>query len=160
MPAPIDGSSKYVMLDKLLSFDVIGWDFDGTLIDHPNAPAFHRFISEHPEKRHYIITFRTHGWQTRVFAELQKYPSAPPRECFTQVFNIDDKAWEAFNRISLRRSLGIYDGPLTPWEDYYFQWKGLMCKTYRIPMLIDDMRDHVLPGCERYDIIYFHPDEL
>ena len=55
----------------------IAWDVDNTLIDNPYSSKLHEFINNNLQMRHCIITFRTHGMQNRVFAELAKYPDAP-----------------------------------------------------------------------------------
>jgi len=58
------------------------------------------------------------------------------------------------------RLTGRYHGASTPWELYYVEWKGLMCDKLGLPVLVDDKPEHVRPGCEKYGIVYFHPDEL
>lgn len=152
---------KYKMIDKLLPYDAIGWDFDGTLIDHINAPTIHQFIQKNLDKRHIIITFRSHGLQRGVFREMiRKYPDAPRQECFVGVVNISDRAWERFAKNEVSRALGLLNGPLTLGEKYYVEWKGKICGDLQIPVLVDDRPQHVLPGCHKYGIDYVHPDEL
>jgi hypothetical protein len=51
-------------------------------------------------------------------------------------------------------------GPPRPWEEYYIEWKGLICHQLGIPVLIDDLAALVKPGCEKFGIRYLHPDEL
>jgi hypothetical protein len=149
------------MIDQLHRFPSIGWDFDGTLIDHPKSPLMHEFILSNPDKRHLILTFRTHGMQTTMFREMQqKYPDAPGPDCFAAIHNIPDSAWERFFQTAQRRRLHLIDGPLTPWEEYYVEWKGMTCQREHLPIMIDDKAEHVLPGCEKYGILYLHPDEL
>lgn len=149
------------MIEQLLRFPSIGWDFDGTLIDHPNSPLIHEFILAHPDMKHYIITFRTHGLQNTMFAEMQhKYPDAPGREAFDGTRNISDIAWERYSNIYQRRLVGRLDGPPLPWESYYIEWKGMTCHDLHVPVLVDDLENLVLPGCEKYGIKYLHPDEL
>lgn len=149
------------MIDKLERFAAIGWDFDGTLIDHPNAPLMHTFINEHPEKQHVIITFRTHGMERTMFHEMAaKYPNAPEKHQFDAVFNISDRAWAAFTNAQDQRSMGRLDGRLTPWEMYYVNWKGLVCSLRHLPVLVDDKAEDVLPGCKKFGIVFVHPNEL
>jgi hypothetical protein len=149
------------MIDVLRGFDAIGWDFDGTLLNHPKSNLMHAFIRAHPAKRHVIVTFRTHGYQNQMFRELRRaYPDAPGPDSFSDVKNISNKAWEEFERYASLRLVNLMDGPLRPWEEYYVEWKGMVCHQLRIPVLIDDLADHVLPGCEKYHIKYLHPDEL
>lgn len=145
----------------LLSFPAIAWDFDGTLIDHPNSVLMHEFILRHPEKQHHIITFRSHGYQNSIFHELREiYPDAPGRSHFVGVRNIPDRAWEKFSEMTTRRLMGRLKGPLTPWEEYYIEWKGMVCGELNLPVLVDDREAQVLPGCERYGIMYLHPDDF
>jgi hypothetical protein len=149
------------MIDQLLGYDAIGWDFDGTLVDHPKSPLMHEFINSQPNKQHVILTFRTHGMETTMFREMrQKYPTAPLPRQFTTIRNINARAWEKFIATQEGRLLGRYHGPLTPWEEYYIQWKGMECGRLGLPVLVDDMPEHVLPGCEKYGITYLHPDDL
>jgi hypothetical protein len=148
------------MIDQLKQFDAIAWDFDGTLIDHPKAPLMHRFINDHPEKTHVIVTFRTHGLQHRIFEELSRYRSAPGKDQFSGVYNVSDRAWQRFTNTQYERKAGLRDGPPTPWELYYVNWKGLVCKLRNLPVIIDDKPSDVVPGCERYGIVFVHPDSL
>lgn len=149
------------MIEQLLRFPSIAWDFDGTLIDHPNSSLMHEFIRDHPDKQHYIVTFRTHGLQNTMFSELQrKYPDAPKKEAFAGTRNISDVAWERFSHLYRLRLVNRLDGPLLPWEAYYLEWKGMTCDQLKLPVLVDDLEDLVLIGCEKYGIMYLHPDEL
>lgn len=145
----------------ILPYPAIAWDFDGTLIDHPASLRMHQFILDHPEKRHVIVTFRTHGWQNTIFEELhRKYPDAPGRDSFDGVHNISDRAWEKFSVADERRTHGFLDGPLTLWEAYYVQWKGRTCHRLGLPVLVDDDTKNVVPGCDKFGIIYVNPVTL
>lgn len=147
------------MIADLERFAGIAWDFDGTLIDHPKSPLMHTFICEHPEKQHVIVTFRTHGLERIMFHEMAaKYPNAPAKDQFDAVFNISDRAWAGFANAQAKRQK--LDGRLTPWEMYYVNWKGLVCSLRHLPVLVDDKTEDVLPGCEKYSIVFVHPDSL
>lgn len=149
------------MIDVLDAFDAIGWDFDGTLIENENSPVLHAYIRNHPEKRHVILTFRTHGMQNRMFVEMRHlYHDAPGPECFSDIHNISDKAWWEADRCFQLRKAGQLRGPLTKWERYYIEWKGMMCADLGLPVLVDDNHPHTYTGCERYGIRYIHPNEL
>jgi hypothetical protein len=149
------------MIDQLLAYDSIAWDFDGTLHDHAKSALMQAFIKNHPQKQHYIVTFRTHGDQKRVFHQLRdRYHDAPGPEHFVDVLNISDKAWEQFDYVTEQRISNLVTGVLTLPETYYMEWKGMICHRLKIPVLVDDMRDLVLPGCLKYGIDYLHPDEL
>ena len=145
----------------ILPYSAIAWDFDGTLVDHANSVRMHQFILAHPEKRHVIVTFRTHGWEKAVFEEMQqKYPDAPGAACFDSVHNIADAVWMRFAAFQQLRLSGSLTGPLTPWEKYYVEWKGLTCHRLGVPVLIDDDSANVVPGCEKYSIVYVNPVAL
>lgn len=148
-------------MDRLLTYAAIGWDFDGTLIDHSNSERIHEFIRQQVGKRHFILTFRSHGYQNSVFTEMRRsYPLAPGPDCFADMLNISDSAWENFDQAERQRRADQISGPLTPAERYYVEWKAMVCHRLGIPVLIDDRREQVLPGCKKYGIDYLHPDEL
>ena len=149
------------MIDCLRQYDAIGWDFDGTLIDHPKSPLMHQHILTHPEQRHVIITFRAHGYERTLFQEMSlKYPDGPSADHFAGVENISDLAWDGFMQVHRQRKLGRYTGPATPGEDYFVAWKAMTCDKLRLPILIDDKTELVLPGCLKHGITYLHPDDL
>lgn len=146
---------------KLAPFDAIAWDFDGTLIDHPKSPLMHQYILDHPEKKHAIVTFRTHGSQYLVFEEMNfLYPKSPRKDRFSDIYNIGNIAWLNFTRDNHRRYNNRLTGPATPHEDYYLNWKGLECKLRGLPVLVDDRTEHVMSGCEKHGIVFIHPDDL
>lgn len=148
--------------EKLARHRAIGWDFDETLIDHPNSPNLHQFIKDNPHLRHVIVTFRTHGWQNRVFAELREYRGAPGKSAFGGVFNIPDDLWTKFEHITDRRRCDPHfaRSAHTELEQEVIEWKAKMCKKLGLTVMVDDMTDRVMPGCLKHGIEYIHPDEL
>lgn len=141
-------------------FEGIGWDLDGTLIDHPASSVLHALISKFPQKRHVLITFRTHGLRLRIERDLGAYPTAPNLAMFEAVHSISDRRWEAFEIARMQRKAGMLSGPLTPDEEYYVEWKGHMCQKLSLPVLVDDNTTHTKPGCERHGIVLLHPDQF
>ncbi len=148
------------MIRQLEKFSAIGWDFDNTLVDHPKSHLFHQFIKENPQKTHVIITFRTHGLRNAIFENLARYQNAPDKSYFSKIFSISDEAWLAHSHAQSQRMMGVLKGSLTPPEVYYITWKGDTCKRDNIPVLIDDKPEDTVPGCEKYGVTYFHPDDL
>lgn len=149
------------MIPLLDPYAAIGWDFDGTLIDHDKADLMHAFIKAHPQKRHVIVTFRTHSLRLRLPHDLKRmYPKAPPITVFEGIESISNEAWEAFMTRDMQRRAGVIKGPLTDEEEYYVEWKGEMCKRLGLPVLVDDNLPHTEPGCEKHGIHLIHPDEL
>lgn len=137
---------------------VIGWDFDGTLHRHDKSEEMHRFIKEHPEIRHVIVTFRSHGWQHRVYQELDlDYDDAPTSIHFDGVLNIEDMTYE--NYMFAERN-----GVVTPEEEEavrcYIEWKGEQCKANGITVLVDDDTLRTEQGCAKHGIVLIHPDDL
>ena len=61
------------MIKKLDRFNKIAWDFDGTLDGHPKSSLMHEYIIANPEKEHVIVTFRSGGWEKRIFLEMSKH---------------------------------------------------------------------------------------
>lgn len=148
------------MFMDLDGFNSIGWDLDETMIDHPNSGKIQNYIKEHPEKNHYIITFRTHEMVDYIFTDISRYPQRLTRKNFKGVFHIEEDAWEKYERMKHLRFNNLKYGPITPEEIYYKTWKGKICKENNIPVLIDDRKDDVIMGCNKYGIEYFHPNDL
>lgn len=145
-------------LKSLDAHTSIAWDFDRTLIDNPHASLFYNYIRQTPEKRHVIVTFRTHGMQNTMFEELEHSgdPDAPDASNFDMVLNIADEAWAAWNTAASKRKFGMLQGPLTKPETYYINWKGMTCKQHRLSILIDDDIGNTAPGCVKYGITLFN----
>ena len=157
---------SYSILDQHVA---IGWDFDNTLIDHPNSAQIHRYIRAHPEKRHLIITFRSFGWQDEVWSALAACPGAPARGCFHGLVNMDDARFvpavpETGAHVEHARAhdaIRIIDGRLLITDvESYVEWKGLTCRKLGLTVLVDDKPECVLPGCSKHGIVHVHPDAL
>jgi hypothetical protein len=148
------------MFEDLDKFSSIGWDFDETMIDHPNSGKIQEYIKDNPKKKHYILTFRTHNLVNQIFPDLAKYPFDLDKTNFVNVFHIEDEAWAENNQMDYLRIARIKFGPLTPPEIYYKTWKGMICAKHNIPVLVDDREKDVILGCEKYNIIYIHPNDL
>jgi len=138
----------------------IGWDMDGTLIGHDAAPLLHDFIRSHPELRHVIVTFRSHGLETMLWRDLAAYATAPAPACFEAVINMDDDIFASFQRWRRWRDAGRHAGPPAPVEERYLAWKGRLCAERGLTVLVDDMTEHVRPGCARHDVALLHPDDF
>lgn len=145
-------------ISALCGHKAIAWDFDDTLVGHPNAPIMHRFIAQNPHLRHVIVTFRTHGMQDRIFDELGRYRTAPPESAFEAVINISDRRWEDFHK-KQKQNISYAFG-LSPEEKYYLEWKGMVCRDNGLTVLVDDDTENVRLGCERYHIVHLHPDDV
>jgi hypothetical protein len=130
----------------LTAHSAIGWDFDGTLIDHPSSHLMYDFIRATPHKRHIIVTFRSHGTQNAVFNVLDVV-GGPHRTAFEALHNVPDELWEAY-------TYGLRGG------GRYLRWKGEVCSQLGLTLLVDDMTAHVVKGCRKFGIEHLHPDNL
>jgi hypothetical protein len=144
------------MFEALKDYKTIGWDFDDTLIDHPNSRAFWRFIEHNPYGQdHFIVTFRSGGLETRIFNDLMIRGSRLEQVHFTAVHSIPHELWRDYHLEPARGGLIT-----TLDDDPYLVWKGMTCAEHGIEVLIDDMTHNVLRGCRKHAIDYFHPDDL
>jgi hypothetical protein len=143
-------------LARLAHHKAIGWDFDLTLIDSPASPVLQDFIKDHPEIRHVIVTFRSHGMQNTIFKELARQKAAPPQSMFNGILNIENRAYEEFQHDQTRRLTGVLSGPPTEHELYYWNWKGLTCKQHGLTALVDDKADHTEDGCRDTGVTFFN----
>lgn len=147
--------------NALEASDAIGWDFDGTLFGHENSRKMHEFIRKNPNKKHYLITFRTGPLVRDMFPHLaEKYGNTLSSDNFAGIVSIPPRLWSARQPYKKARKLGILDGPLTPIENAYASWKGEQCKQLGLTHLVDDVAADVLPGCKSNNIGYIHPDHL
>lgn len=147
------------MEELLAPHQKCGWDFDGTLYDHPAAAEMHAYIMNHPEKQHYIVTFRSHGWGEQVFDDLaSRHLEFPGPEHFDGVITCPDEIFERFWDAHQRQKLGL---PIDMTDvQPYVEWKAKICKKHGITVLIDDNPLHVQPGCDRYGVLHVHPDDF
>ena len=144
-------------MKKLEKYLNIGWDFDDTLIDHPNSVKMWDFIDHNPYgQKHHLITFRSGGLENRIFGDLAVRGSILIESHFENVFNIDHQVWIDFQTIEPKLILSLDDLK----DDPYLNWKGEICYAHGIEVLIDDMTFNVLPGCQRHGIDYIHPNDL
>lgn len=145
-------------MKKILNHNTIGIDIDGTIIDHKNSEYLQDMVREfHKTKSFYLVTFRTHGWETQVFREMrQKYGfRSPSSRCFIGILNIPV---EIYNNAMTFRSRGLEEYAV--YDQLYKNWKGYICKKHDITILIDDRPEDVLPGCLKYGVEFMHPDQV
>lgn len=141
-----------VAMKRLADFKHVGWDFDGTLWDHPNSKIFSDFIRQNPyDQKFHIVTFRSHGYELNIDRDLHSLRLR--RKHFTSVNNVADVIFGEYHH-------AIKNGRNQAAVDRYLEWKGRVCHDLGIGILLDDMTDLVIQGCERYDIALIHPDEL
>ncbi len=142
---------------KLATHMDIGWDLDGTLLNHAAAPALHRFIQATPRTRHVLITFRTRRRDVEPWAELAAYRNGPKRDLFKALVFLDEAAAEGVARIE-RGSRPAWWRPAA--DAKHMEWKGRVCAQHGLTALVDDKTRMVAPGCRRYGIELFHPEDF
>ena len=127
-------------MDFLTNFSRIGWDVDDTLIGSRHAEEVADYIRTNPHgQQHYIITFRSHGMQHRVFLDLAAYGLDASH--FVSLTNCPDSLYEAKGEL-------------------YRDWKGSICATLGIEVLVDDDTENVSAGCDKHGVAHVHPDDL
>jgi hypothetical protein len=151
----------YSILDQ---HESIGWDVDGTMYeDHrtrtpetdARCRAMHEYILAHPEKKHYVVTFRSGKWATKVWEDLLRVnPDAPGEEVFVGLLCMSVQMFDE----NCARNLG--NGYYTEPTPIYKEWKGKICAENGITVLVDDNPNHVVPGCDRYGVLHLHAERL
>ena len=151
----------YAILDD---HEKIGWDIDGTMYEHDGSRtaatdarcrAMHDYILAHPEKKHYVVTFRSGAWANQVWADLLRVnPNAPGPEHFEGLLNMSVQMFDE----NCARNLG--GGHYSEPTQTYKEWKGMICAQHGITVLVDDNPDHVVPGCDRYGVLHLHAEKL
>jgi hypothetical protein len=127
-------------MDFLTNFSRIGWDVDDTLIGSRHADEIADYIRTNSRgQQHFIITFRSHGMQHRVFPDLAAYGIDASH--FVSLTNCPDAVYEAQG-------------------EPYREWKGSICATLGIEVLVDDDTENVCPGCDKHGVAHVHPDDL
>lgn len=139
-------------LDRLKHHNAIAWDFDQTLVDNPASEQFHAFIRDTPTKRHCIVTFRSGVLFSAIGRDLARYPDPPQ---FDAIFGIEHERWAAWDHDQWRRQSGRLEGPPTPAEQFYVNWKGGICHREGLTALVDDDLVSAPPGCLLFGIDFF-----
>jgi phosphoglycolate phosphatase-like HAD superfamily hydrolase len=125
--------------------EIIAWDIDGTLVNGPNSHFFREYIRAHPQKQHHIVTFRTpRPWAEDVFRELA--PFGITREMIAGVHNVADELYHAYAQ---RRTFEQPEKVAA-----YLNYKGAKAKELGATVLVDDMADQVIQGCEAHSIVF------
>lgn len=138
-------------IDELLKHQHIGIDLDGTLIEHPRSAVLQQFILDHQgSKKFHIVTFRSHGLEDRIDADLYAstmLTGVPLRlEHFTGIHAVPYRLYEGW---ALRSDNAAY-----------FGWKAQKCKELGCTVLIDDMIDSIHEHCTVHGIVGLNPDHF
>jgi len=136
-------------LDK---YNIIGIDFDNTLIGNAASDIIANYVIQNPNKKYYIVTFRSHGLESS--SEISKncitYLRKDMRRYFIDILAIPYVYVEHKYYADHRKNISIED-----YNEYtynYVHWKGKICSEYNIEVLIDDDIKNVILGCNKYNI--------
>ena len=148
--------------DILENHEIIGLDFDGTLIDHPSGVELQNFVHEnHLDKQIYIITFRSGSMLVDLWDDMKEFNYyCPSKRMFKGVYGIEHSAWQANEIAMLKRRSGMIGEDLTDEEIYYKTWKGMMCNKLGATVLVDDKPGDVMLGCKKFGIQFVHIDQF
>ena len=128
-----------INLDILNNYDVIGLDFDKTLVDSPNSAVLIDYILNNRHKKYYIITFRTHNkhlFIPKILKNLYKIDFFK-ENIIKKVINIDDNSYKNYKigQILLETNQ-LFDNQYL--IDDYENWKGVVCKKVGIQIIVAD----------------------
>jgi len=154
---------RHHILDK---HQILGWDFDGTLSNEvhqaPNSDFFLAYITAHPEKRHHIITFRDREWANEIWTSfceigldiklIRSIESCPDiiHDCFQINKKYGVRPDYYTNTRDLTNEQFIENAGL------FTKWKAERAKQIGCTILVDDIEDWVLDGCEFHGVEFLH----
>lgn len=144
-------------INILKKYNIIGLDFDETLINNPNSEKIINFVKQNPNKTYYIVTFRSHGYQDFISQILwNKYRLKISKN---MILNIPDDIFNLESVGSELVDLGYHNfGEYLRQE--YKKWKGDICLKYKIEILVDDDYDNVFHQLIKNDINYLDPYKI
>lgn len=154
---------KSLSIPVLDPHQIIGVDFDGTLIGGRNGDLLYRYIVEHHKsKTFWIVTFRSGGFEDHCFGELEFTfeNDPPPQTMFAGIESVPHQIWFQAQMDTAKRKNGFLTGPMTTAEKQYCEWKGAACKRRGCTILIDDLPNCVLPGTMKHGIDFVPEWEL
>ena len=142
--------------EKLDKYQHIGIDFDGTLIDSSKSYIIAKYILNNPNKKYYIITFRTHGMERNIIKDLLQFYGASLgnniNNYITNVFTLPYKDYEDYTVSKVNTRLSKEE--IVKMQYNYLHFKGKICSENNIEVLIDDLPNDVIQGCNLYNIDY------
>lgn len=157
MPLTLSCTGSNVKHPLLDPHSVIAWDMDGTLIDGTYSAFFREYILAHPEKTHYIVTFRTgkarqfatEWWRDECDFELHHH--GVPHGTIKAIYGVPDHLYHAYAQM---RSFFNPDR-----VQEFLEWKGLKASELGASLLVDDMEQLVVSGCDRYGVDFVNSED-
>jgi hypothetical protein len=127
----------------------IGWDMDQTLIQGRNSERFRAYIAANPHKRHHVITFRDREWADLIPIELGTLGLDP-----ALIASVENCPAPLHDMFMLHRS-GELEMPKHVAEkaiSAFLRWKGRRASELGCTVLVDDMADWVVQGCQAHGV--------
>ena len=140
-------------MQHISQFDTIGWDIDGTLLNGPASYKIRDFIFKNPQKKHYLVTFRTGDLLKQTESHMASF-GYKDLKIFKKILSVPENIWlnyivvEDQNRRNKNNKLSFP-------HLQFMEWKGYICKMEGIPILVDDDIERTERGCIRYGIKLF-----
>jgi len=161
-------------IEVLNNHDVIGLDMDDTLMYGYRSHILQDWIlKNYPLKELWVVTFRTGVYVNTVFDELKGVglkshmfkgiKSVPSQLYFkhkeaANAYIIKNQNLKKYYRFLEYKNYTEKD--LEKNYNDYLEWKGLACKEIGATILLDDLPDKVLPGCDKYNIDFINSLQL
>ena len=146
------------MIERLNKHYMIGLDLDKTLINHPKSYLLQEYVNEHPDKKFWIVTHRSHGLVSQIWPDIES--TILDRSDFEGFRAIPDEMYEAYLRVEIQRRAGIISGEFTDNEKAYFSWKGMICQKLGCTVLVDDKPSLNQLGMDRFNIELIDTNDL
>jgi hypothetical protein len=136
----------------------IAWDMVGTLVMGPASDTLRKFIMDHPNIKHYLITSEPDDGLLRAYIE-DDFKHADPKfsiNLFQKIIGADPVKYKHGIRQFKLRNMGYIEGPMTSDEAYVKYMKSIICKNIGVSILVDD--DQMWEeGCEKYGVTLISP---
>lgn len=126
---------KHPELDK---HEIIAWDFDGTLVNGINSQEYREYIIAHPEKKHFIVTFRNSIMALTIPYELSEV---------------------GFN---FKHITGVMTNPTgeSVADETVATYKARAAEFVGATILVDDMPEAASAGCSERNIVFMDANNL
>lgn len=148
----------------------IAVDIDETLINGGLASLkIQKYILENNfEKNFFLITFRTGTYVDTVWQDIAYENDEIIPAMFKGLYSIPGDIRDAYAKFNWYKRMNFIHDPeiearmeeLEELANQYTLWKGFQAKKLNCTILIDDLREMVINGCNKYGVTYVHPEDL
>lgn len=144
-------------MDKLARHRKIALDFDGTVVEGASSAAIADYVTQHPDKLFYIVTFRTPDQAATISHELAR--AGLSTDLFSQIVPMprrlafDFEEDQQFRRAAAMPSIDrVPEDALLPGEHKLLNWKGFIARKLGATVLVDDMPEMSAYGCRKFGV--------